>query len=77
MSRTVDEKPVILKTVAVTYEKNTARKKAQKYRLLVQSLFAALCVWIGIEFYFFVKYLETGGLTGSTYRPPGVVTAAA
>ncbi len=34
--------------------------------------FAALCVWIGVEFHYFVKYLETGGISGSSYRPPGV-----
>ncbi len=41
-------------------------------RLVVQVSFAALCIWIGIEFYFFVEYLESGGATGAAYRPPGV-----
>jgi len=41
-------------------------------RLWVQVGFAALCVRIGIEFHYFVKYLETGGISGSSYRPPGV-----
>lgn len=47
-------------------------KPVQKYRFAIQSLFALICVWIGIEFYLFVKYLETNGVAGSIYRPPGV-----
>jgi len=41
-------------------------------RRWVQVGFSALCVWIGIEFHFFVKYLDSAGAVGSTYRPPGV-----
>jgi polyferredoxin len=44
----------------------------QKYRFLVQSLFAALCLWIGIEFYIFIRFLESGGMTAFYSRPPGV-----
>jgi len=44
----------------------------QKYRTIIQSAFALICIWIGVEFYFFVRYLETAGVEGSTYRPPGV-----
>ncbi len=51
--------------------KNTV-KPVQKYRFAIQSAFALLCLWIGIEFHFFVKYLETDGAAGSSYRPPGV-----
>ena len=51
--------------------KNTA-KPVQKYRFAIQSAFALLCLWIGIEFHFFVKYLQTDGAAGSSYRPPGV-----
>ena len=36
-------------------------KGIQKTRFIVQSVFAALCVWIGIEFYLFNHYLETNG----------------
>jgi len=45
---------------------------ADNMRLVVQIAFAFLVIWIGVEFYFFVDYLESGGATGSTYRPPGV-----
>ena len=47
-------------------------KSVQKYRFLVQSAFALLCIWIGIEFYLFSKYLETGGASSFISRPPGV-----
>lgn len=44
----------------------------QKFRFFVQTLFALLCVWIGIEFFFFIQYLETNGATAFVNRPPGV-----
>lgn len=47
-------------------------KGIQKTRFLIQSLFAALCVWIGVEFYFFIQYLETNGAAAFYSRPPGV-----
>jgi len=46
--------------------------KIQKYRFAVQSIFALVCIWIGIEFYFFVGYLESGGSAQFYHRPPGV-----
>ncbi len=47
-------------------------KKIQPYRLSVQAGFALLCIWIGIEFHLFVKYLESGGTLAFHERPPGV-----
>ncbi|MBS3946557.1 MAG: 4Fe-4S binding protein [Melioribacter sp.] len=47
-------------------------KSIQKSRFIVQTIFALTCIWIGIEFYFFVTYLETDGAAGSFVRPPGV-----
>lgn len=47
-------------------------KGIQKTRFIVQSLFAVLCIWIGVEFYFFNQYLETNGATPFYSRPPGV-----
>lgn len=46
-------------------------KPVQKYRFIVQSLFTFLCIWIGVEFYLFVTYLESGGTTTFYNRPPG------
>lgn len=56
---------------------NTVKQKSKKitirdYRFFVQLAFALLCIWIGIEFYYFINYLESEG-TGTFYsRPPGV-----
>ncbi|MCK4656158.1 MAG: 4Fe-4S binding protein, partial [candidate division Zixibacteria bacterium] len=47
-------------------------KPIQKYRFLIQIGFALLCIWIGVEFHFFVEHIESGGAVGSSYRPPGV-----
>jgi polyferredoxin len=47
-------------------------KGIQKTRFIIQSLFAALCIWIGIEFYLFNQYLETNGAAAFYSRPPGV-----
>lgn len=45
--------------------------KIQKIRFAVQIAFALLCLWIGIEFHLFVKYLESGGTATFFERPPG------
>jgi len=47
-------------------------KPVQKLRLIVQIAFALLCIWIGVEFHFFVKYIESGGAASAITRPPGV-----
>lgn len=47
-------------------------KGIQKIRFIVQSLFAVLCIWIGIEFYLFVQYMETNAAVEYFSRPPGV-----
>jgi polyferredoxin len=56
-------------------KKNIIRNKerpVQKFRFYVQSAMALLCVWIGVEFFFFVKYLQADGNTLFVNRPPGV-----
>ncbi len=47
-------------------------KSIQKIRFAIQTSFAALCVWIGVEMHFFVKYLESDGQAAFVARPPGV-----
>ncbi|MDP3149924.1 MAG: 4Fe-4S binding protein [Ignavibacteria bacterium] len=47
-------------------------KPIQKYRFTIQLIFALLCVWIGIEFFLFARYLESGGTASFYQRPPGV-----
>ncbi len=49
-----------------------ARDRSQALRLAFQVAFAALNVWIGVEFVRFVRYFETGGRTPWSPRPPGV-----
>jgi polyferredoxin len=45
---------------------------SQRLRRTVQLLFLALNVWIGIEFYLFVRHYESGGASAWLPRPPGV-----
>ncbi|MCU0414893.1 MAG: 4Fe-4S binding protein [Ignavibacteriaceae bacterium] len=59
----------------MTVKKKIVRNKEkgiQKIRFVVQTLFALLCIWIGVEFYQFIQYLETSGATAFSSRPPGV-----
>lgn len=49
-----------------------APDRSQRVRQTVQGLFFALNVWIGIEFYLFVRYFETAGQGPRIARPPGV-----
>jgi len=44
----------------------------QKSRFYVQIAFALLCIWIGVEMYLFVGFLESGGDSTYFQRPPGV-----
>lgn len=45
---------------------------SQAWRRLVQGLFLALNVWLGIQFVLFVRYFESGGNSLHVSRPPGV-----
>lgn len=54
-------------------DKHSGKKfKIRDFRFYVQIAFVLLCVWIGIEFYFFVKFLDSGGIGSPVSRPPGV-----
>lgn len=48
------------------------REDSQFLRSTIQIAFALLCVWIGIEFYLFVRWGETAGEAAFVPRPPGV-----
>ncbi|MBZ5724088.1 MAG: 4Fe-4S binding protein [Acidobacteriia bacterium] len=52
--------------------KRAAPDHSQSLRRAVQGAFLALNVWIGVEFYLFVRYYETGGKSAWASRPPGV-----
>src|SRR5262245_43256110 len=45
---------------------------SQLLRRTTQVAFLLLNVWIGVEFYLFVRYYETGGKTVFSGRPPGI-----
>ena len=45
---------------------------SQRLRLAVQILFAALNVWIGTQFYLWVRWAESGGRAFEVLRPAGV-----
>jgi polyferredoxin len=61
---------------AVTLQKPHLRRTApdrwQRTRLLVQSLFILLNVFLCTQFYFFVRYFETGSTGPHVSRPAGV-----
>ncbi|MCF8432071.1 MAG: 4Fe-4S binding protein, partial [Melioribacteraceae bacterium] len=52
------------------YIKNT-EKSIQLYRSITQILFILICIWIGIEFYLFTKFIESPGSAVFVERPPG------
>lgn len=48
------------------------RDYSQRLRYMLQGLFLALNVAVGIRFFLFVRYFESGGRTPAVSRPPGV-----
>ncbi len=51
--------------------KKSSNSNTQNSRFYIQLFFVALTTWIGVEFYFFVGWLESGGVAEFTSRPPG------
>jgi polyferredoxin len=52
--------------------RRAGRDWSQILRRSMQAAFLALNIWIGIQFYGFVRYYETGGADFWPSRPPGV-----
>ncbi len=48
------------------------KEDSQFLRSMVQLGFAALCIWIGVEFVLFVRWGASGGALTYVERPPGV-----
>ncbi len=48
------------------------RQGVQKLRFYAQLVSAAISVWIGIQFYLWVRHIQTGGEGWNIPRPPGV-----
>jgi polyferredoxin len=61
-----------LKSIKPTKSVRNTEKPIQKIRLTVQIAFALLCIWIGVEFHLFVRFIDSGGATTLVSRPPGV-----
>lgn len=53
-------------------QKIDSNKSMQRLRFYSQLLSLAINIWIGIQFYFFVKYFQTGGESFFVPRPSGV-----
>lgn len=47
-------------------------RRATHWRLAIQWLFLAWCLWLGVQFSLFVRHFETLGRTGYFPRPPAV-----
>jgi polyferredoxin len=45
---------------------------SQQVRLASQIVFAAITIWVGVQFYFWVRFYETGGASMRVTRPDGV-----
>ncbi len=52
--------------------RRTAPDRSQRIRLTVQSAFILLNVFLGVKFYFFVRYFETSAIGPHVSRPAGV-----
>jgi hypothetical protein len=64
-------------TPGSTLPRKTLGRRAQKdysqpLRRTVQFAFLALNLWIGVQFFLFVRYYETGGQSVHVGRPAGV-----
>jgi polyferredoxin len=60
------------KVQAIDTAANGKALKVQRLRFYSQLVALAINVWIGVQFYFFVGYLQSGGTTWQVPRPPGV-----
>jgi polyferredoxin len=52
--------------------KRASLEHSQTFRRAFQLSFLLLNIWIGVQFYLFVRYYETGGQSGWPNRPAGV-----
>lgn len=65
-------KPIVIAAPRKELHKRLGRDYSQAIRRAVQAIFLLLNLWIGIQFYLFVRYYETGGASFHASRPPGV-----
>lgn len=71
-----DPQPIALETdnqkVRNKLVRRHARDYSQQLRFAVQAVFFTLNIWIGFQFYLWVRWAETGGQTPALSRPAGV-----
>lgn len=71
----MDAQPAILsetRNEKKPFVRRTAPDRSQRVRFAVQILFAALNVWLGLQFYLWVRFYERGGAGLDVARPTGV-----
>lgn len=60
-------------TIAIKNDKKPKSFSTRKFRFWAQIFSAGVSIWMGLEFYLFVRYLEVGRITGmAPTRPQGV-----
>ena len=64
--------PAEVRAPRITLVRREARDHSQALRLGVQVLLLALNVWIGVQFYLWVRWAERGGSSPSVSRAAGV-----
>ncbi len=69
---TIVPEPIAAPAARKKLTRRCAPDGSQRLRHLVQLIFLVLNVWIGMQFYFFVRYYETAGKSLRATRPPGV-----
>jgi hypothetical protein len=72
----IDAPPVAPQAAPANPRKKIAQRRthdgSQRIRRAVQLAFLALNIWIGVEFYAFVRFYETGGQSVWMARPSGI-----
>jgi len=71
----VDNSPKASGRIVSRLKKAYTRRRgdrSQQIRLAVQLGFSAIAIWVGVQFYMWVRYYEAGGATLKVARPPGV-----
>ena len=65
---------IMAKTLTGTKPPAKVKRRAsvQKFRLYSQLFSLGINVWIGVQFYLFVRYIDSGGEGWAVSRPPGV-----
>lgn len=62
----------IVKTIATEVRTQVERRSVQKIRFYAQVGSLLLNIWIGVQFYVWVKHIQSGGVGMSIPRPAGV-----